>query len=40
MASDRSVRHTVAADMAATTPPIMSSRANSTQLQRDNATRW
>ena len=38
MASDRNVRQIVAAEMAATTPLIMSSRASSAQLQRDNGT--
>jgi hypothetical protein len=38
MASDRSIRHTVAADMKATTLRMISSLASSAQLQRDNGT--
>src|SRR5579859_1278537 len=38
MASDRSVRHTVAAEMNATTPRRISSRASSAQLHRDSGT--
>src|SRR5262249_37043050 len=38
MASDRSVRHTVAAEINATTPRMISSRASSAQLQRDSGT--
>jgi hypothetical protein len=38
MASDRSVRHTVAAEMNATTPRVISWLASSAQLQRDNGT--
>jgi hypothetical protein len=38
MASERSVRHTVAAEMNATTPATISCRANSAQLQRDSGT--
>ena len=38
MASDRSVRQIVAAEMNATTPRMISSRASSAQLQRDSGT--